>query len=83
MHFSLYYDFVGWLTNLLKMRQNWYTNLSWENIDLNVQLFFSLLFMTCNRVTIFFISSKAALSNPFATRHMWRMAVQMWRMASF
>ena len=27
--------------------------------------------------------SKTALSNPFATRHMWRMAVLMWRMALF
>jgi len=25
--------------------------------------------------------TKAALSNPFATRHMWRMAIQMWQMA--
>jgi len=27
--------------------------------------------------------SKTELSNTFATRHMWRMAFEMWRMASF
>jgi hypothetical protein len=27
------------------------------------------------------LSTSTALSNPFATRHMWRMVVSMWRMA--
>ncbi len=30
-----------------------------------------------------FVYSSPALSNPFATRHMWRMAVLMWRMTLF
>jgi len=29
------------------------------------------------------LSSRAALSNPFATRHMWRMAIKMWRVVLF
>jgi len=27
--------------------------------------------------------SRAALSNPFATRHMWRVAIELWRMTLF
>jgi len=30
--------------------------------------------------SIFMILIKPALSNPFATRHIWRMAILMWRM---
>ncbi len=37
--------------------------------------------MSWNRSRTSLFVSKAALSNPFATCHMWRMAILMWRMA--